>query len=112
MKKHSFVILHPRQPSHTLTTLPDDILHYSENRILTVREFARLQSFPDWFAFQGNYTTGGKRRTHECPRYTQVGNAVAPFLAEVLGMALAELKNILPRASSTHVAHKDRLISV
>lgn len=31
-------------PSHTLTTLPDDYVNYSEGRILTVREYARLQS--------------------------------------------------------------------
>jgi len=55
---------------------------------LTVREMARLQSFPDTFQFKGKYTTGGDRRTKECPRYTQVGNAVPPLLAEALGTAL------------------------
>jgi DNA (cytosine-5)-methyltransferase 1 len=74
-----------------LTTLPDDIIHYSEPRILTVRECARLQSFPDWFEFRGKYTTGGERRVHECPRYTQVGNAVPPLLGEAIGKALIEL---------------------
>jgi DNA (cytosine-5)-methyltransferase 1 len=78
------------KPSHTLTTLPDDLLHYSEPRILTVRELARLQSFPDWFEFRGKYTTGGKRRRHECPRYTQVGNAVPPLVAQALGNVLME----------------------
>jgi DNA (cytosine-5)-methyltransferase 1 len=88
MKKHQFTVLDPDKPSHTLTTLPDDLLHYSEPRILTVRESARLQSFPDWFQFEGKYTTGGERRKHEAPRYTQVGNAVPPFLAEILGILL------------------------
>ncbi len=96
IKKHCTVPLDPSKPSHTLTTLPDDILHYSEPRILSVREYARLQSFPDWYAFKGKYTTGGDRRVRECPRYTQVGNAVPPFLAECLGRLLhavaAELK--------------------
>lgn len=90
-KKHTLVPLHPDRPSHTLTTLPDDILHYSEPRILSVREYARLQSFPDWFEFHGKYTTGGRSRTSECPRYTQVGNAVPPFLAEVLGRTFRRL---------------------
>jgi DNA (cytosine-5)-methyltransferase 1 len=90
-KKHTVAVLHPHEPSHTLTTLPDDLLHYSEPRILTVREYARLQSFPDWFEFRGKYTTGGKQRVQECPRYTQVGNAVAPFVAQVLGSALIGL---------------------
>jgi DNA (cytosine-5)-methyltransferase 1 len=90
-KKQSITPLHPEKPAHTITTLPDDIIHYKEPRILTVRENARLQSFPDWFEFQGKYTTGGKRRRHETPRYTQVGNAVPPFLAESLGLLLNEL---------------------
>lgn len=88
MNKHQFKVLDPDLPSHTLTTLPDDILHYAEPRILTVREYARLQGFPDWFSFHGKYTTGGKLRTKEAPRYTQVGNAVPPFMAELLGWLL------------------------
>lgn len=85
MKKQCFTPLHPNKISKTITTLPDDLLHYKEPRILTVRENARLQSFPDWFEFQGKYTTGGARRKEECPRYTQVGNAVPPLMAEALG---------------------------
>src|SRR5262249_42531523 len=41
INKHCTVPLDPDKPSHTLTTLPDDILHYSEPRILNVREYAR-----------------------------------------------------------------------
>lgn len=92
LKKMSTVPLSPEKPSHTLTTLPDDLLHYSEPRILTVREYARIQSFPDWYEFHGKYTTGGDRRRHECPRYTQVGNAVPPLFAEFLGHLLGQLK--------------------
>lgn len=88
IKKHSITRLDPDRPAPTLSTLPDDFVHYSEPRILTVREMARLQSFPDWFTFQGKYTTGDKNRVTQCPRYTQVGNAVAPFVAEALGRAL------------------------
>lgn len=90
-KKHTVYILDAHQPAPTVTTLPDDMIHYSEPRILTVREMARLQSFPDTFEFKGKYTTGGDRRTKECPRYTQVGNAVPPLLAEALGKALLQL---------------------
>jgi DNA (cytosine-5)-methyltransferase 1 len=88
IRKSSTTPLDPNLPSHTLTTLPDDLLHYAEPRVHTVREHARLQSFPDWFEFRGKYTTGGNRRTKECPRYTQVGNAVPPLLAEIIGEAL------------------------
>lgn len=96
LKKHCTVPLDPAKPSHTLTTLPDDMLHYSEPRILTVREYARLQSFPDWYEFHGKYTTGGDRRVRECPRYTQVGNAVPPFVAECLGKTLKQIAQRLP----------------
>ncbi len=84
-KKLRQAVLAPRKPSPTLTTLPDDLIHYSEPRILTVREYARLQSFPDWFRFYGSYTTGGERRLTDCPKYTQVGNAVPVLLAKALG---------------------------
>ncbi len=85
LKKHCTVPLDLDQPSPTLTTLPDDVIHYSEPRILTVRKYARLQSIPDWFQFRGVYTTGGDRRVWECPRYTQAGNAFPPFVGEVIG---------------------------
>jgi DNA (cytosine-5)-methyltransferase 1 len=91
LKKRSTTPMSPDSPSPTITTLPDDIVHYSEPRILTVREHARLQSFPDWFKFQGPYTSGGPRRRTACPRYTQVGNAVPPLLAEAFGEMLAGL---------------------
>ena len=90
ISKHATTPLAPDQPCHTLTTLPDDYLHYSEPRILTVREYGRLQSFPDWFEFKGKYTTGGKERKNQCPRYTQAGNAVPPLVSEILGFALRE----------------------
>jgi DNA (cytosine-5)-methyltransferase 1 len=93
MKKQVISVLDPTKPSRTLTTLPDDLLHYSEPRILTVRENARIQSFPDDFKFQGKYTTGGHRRTQECPRYTQVGNAVPPLMAEALGLLIRDLRH-------------------
>jgi len=88
--KHRIYPMSAAKPAPTITTLPDDILHYSDPRILTVRESARLQSFPDWFAFCGKYTTGGDRRARECPRYTQVGNAVPPLLARAIGTGISE----------------------
>ncbi|MDH1543060.1 DNA cytosine methyltransferase [Stutzerimonas stutzeri] len=88
LKKHRIYPMQASAPAPTITTLPDDVLHYKEPRILTVRESARLQSFPDWFQFRGKFTTGGSQRTKECPRYTQVGNAVPPYLARAVGMAI------------------------
>ncbi len=92
-RKQAITVLDASQPSRTLTTLPDDLLHYSEPRILTVREMARIQSFPDSFRILGKYTTGGDRRTSECPRYTQIGNAVPPFLAEALGLLIKSIED-------------------
>lgn len=91
IKKRAITPLSKTLPSATVTTLPDDIIHYSEPRILTVRENARLQTFPDWYEFTGNYTTGNTRRKNDCPRYTQVGNAVPPLFAEAIGQTLKEL---------------------
>ncbi|MCV4285717.1 DNA cytosine methyltransferase [Pseudomonas capsici] len=88
LKKHAITVLSSKGLAPTITTLPDDIIHYNENRILTARETARLQSFPDWYEFTGKYTTGGKSRKLDCPRYTQIGNAVPPLLAEAIGHLL------------------------
>lgn len=88
LRKHRIFPMAAGDAAPTMTTLPDDVLHYGAPRILTVREMARLQSFPDWFKFMGKYTTGGDRRTKECPRYTQVGNAVPPLLARAIGRAM------------------------
>ena len=91
LRKQRTVPLDPDAPSPTLTTVPEDLIHYSEARILTVREHARLQSIPDWFRFLGPYRTGGGRGSYECPRYTQVGNAVPPLLGEAIGAYFADI---------------------
>lgn len=91
LKKMALRVLDPDRPSPTITSMPDDLLHYSEPRTLTVRENARLQSFPDWYSFQGKYTTGGHLRKQEVPRFTQVANAVPPLAARAIGETLTDL---------------------
>jgi DNA (cytosine-5)-methyltransferase 1 len=91
IKKHVITPLVADRISATVTTLPEDMIHYSEARVLTVRENARLQTFPDWYTFAGKYTSGGMSRRHDCPRYSQVGNAVPPLFAEALGRFLRDL---------------------
>jgi DNA (cytosine-5)-methyltransferase 1 len=91
LKKNCITPLERNSPCSTLTTLPDDYIHYSEPRILTVREYARIQSFDDWFEFREKYTTGGTLRKKEVPRYTQVGNAIPPLFVELSGNVLEEM---------------------
>lgn len=107
-KKFSQRLLRPRWgedgPNITATSLPDDYVHFAQPRILTVREWARLQLFPDWYQFAGKRTTGGIRRAgnpregvfeREVPKYTQIGNAVPVELAEHVGR---HFKRILDEA--------------
>lgn len=92
-KKHSQRSLDWDKPSPTVVTLPDDYIHPSEPRIFTVRELARVQSFPDAFEFKSKETTGSDRRKFEVPQYSQVGNAVAPLLAYAVGLNFRDIFN-------------------
>lgn len=77
--------------ARTITTEPTDFLHPTMNRIPTIRELARIQSFPDRFEFLGQRTTGNKmRRLGYCSQSQQVGNAVPPMLAEAVGRAIID----------------------
>lgn len=101
LRKCAIRVMDPDAPAPTVTSMPDDLIHYSEPRALTVRENARLQSFPDWFKFQGKYTTGGERRRREVPRFTQVANAVPPLMAEAVGRAIYQ--TLIPATESLAV---------
>ena len=100
-KKFAQRVLPERWPSKgptiTATSLPDDYVHFELPRILTVREWARLQMFPDHYEFSGKRTTGGRRRagdpdasdwSRDLPKYTQIGNAVPVELARQIGQHL------------------------
>ena len=91
-KKNNRFRYNRKTVSPTVVTLPDDFLTPFENRIPSVREMARLQSFDDSFEFLGKRTTGGQRRKVEVPQYTQVGNAIPPLLARAIAM---EIINVL-----------------
>ena len=92
-KKQTQKALIADAPAPAALSIPDDACHYDEDelRVLTVREMARIQSFPDDFVFRSKITTGGKMRKFEVPQYTQVGNAVPPLLGLRLGQCLLKL---------------------
>jgi DNA (cytosine-5)-methyltransferase 1 len=76
--------LDPNRPAYTITTEFNNptagcFVHPWEDRVLSIREGARLQSFPDWYEFYGSVRS----------RYRQVGNAVPPRLARFLASSLA-----------------------
>ena len=76
--------LHPDQPAYTINTYFNRPnvganYHYSEERLITVREAMRLQSFPDHFVPEYS----NQRELH-----MQVGNAVPPLLAEAVALSV------------------------
>ncbi len=70
--------LNSKKPSFTIDTGHRHHFHYQFNRIPTVRESARIQSFPDKFIFLGSKTS----------QYKQVGNAVPPLLAKAIAQEI------------------------
>ena len=86
--KHSQTVLDWEEPSRTVVTIPDDYIHPLLPRTFSVRELARLQGFPDAFEFYGKVTTGGASRRVDVPQYSQVGNAVSPFVGMALGQMI------------------------
>ena len=86
--------LHPDIWSWTLNTKADSVYHYKAFRSLSVREFARLHSFPDGFVFTTDPRPGELLGRHDGgaahSRYRQVGNAVPPLLARACADAIRE----------------------
>jgi DNA (cytosine-5)-methyltransferase 1 len=84
--------LHPGFWCWTLNTKADSVYHYRVARALSVREFARIQSFPDRFVFttdpRGGMLPGRIDGGATHSRYRQAGNAVPPLLARVIAEAL------------------------
>lgn len=71
------------KPSITITGDMRKVFHYNQNRALTVRELARLQTFPDNFVFKGNGIS----------QQQQVGNAVPPLMAEAIAKCIKDIDN-------------------
>ena len=86
--------LHWDEPSHTLVAHMardcSDFVHPELNRFISVREAARLQSFPDAFTFPGS----------QFQQFKQIGNAVPPLLGRAVGDSILTVLNPTPAASS------------
>lgn len=96
-RKHFYAYrrLHPSIWSWTLNTKADSVYHWSTERSLSVREFARLQGLPDRYVITTDERRGelpgriGGGAAHS--RYRQVGNAVPPLLARAIARAIDEV---------------------
>ncbi|MDQ3509939.1 MAG: DNA cytosine methyltransferase [Actinomycetota bacterium] len=94
--------LHPDRLSPTVMTKCDPhwgtVFHYEQERIISVREAARIQSFPDWFRFTGS----------KADQYRQVGNAVPPMLAQAVA---GHVRGMLERAEGRRAERGDQRIT-
>ncbi len=79
------------EPSSTVTShCLDEFVHPVYNRALTVRECARLQSFPDSYFFHGPFLVPHINRTVQ-DKYEQIGDAVPPLLAYAWGVTISKI---------------------
>ena len=76
-----YIKYNSQKPSITITGDMRKVFHYSQNRALSVRELARLQSFPDNFIFKGKSISAQQ----------QVGNAVPPLMAKAIAKTIKEM---------------------
>jgi site-specific DNA-cytosine methylase len=84
--------LNPDKPSPTVTRSGyRDFIHPTENRMLTVRELACLQSFPLEWEFVGTRLDSySSKRKVTMTQFGQVGNAVPPLLAKAVAESVLE----------------------
>lgn len=81
-------VLDLEEPCSTVTTAPEELIHYKHPRVVTLREMARIQSFPDDYTFYGRYTLNGPARGIDVPRNAQIGNAIPPLVGRAIGKAI------------------------
>jgi DNA-cytosine methyltransferase len=94
-----YIKYHSDKPSVTVTGDMRKIFHYSQNRALTVRELARLQTFPDNFEFKSSSIS----------QQQQVGNAVPPLMAEAIAN---NIKNMIKEDYKSAVSLRGNTLGV
>ncbi|MFI8577540.1 DNA cytosine methyltransferase [Rossellomorea aquimaris] len=96
----AFQRMNSQLPSHTIDTGHRNYFHYKENRVPSVRECARIQSFPDDFVFIGTKSS----------QYKQVGNAVPPLLGyEIAKQLQNRLENFEEASEEIRIEDKGQL---
>jgi DNA (cytosine-5)-methyltransferase 1 len=79
------------RPSLTITSAsPNEFVHPWQNRLLTLRECARIQSFPDWYEFQGSWSSIA----------SQIGNAIPPLFMNLLASHIKKIATWQPQPNS------------
>lgn len=76
-----------------------EYIHPEQHRTISIREAARIQSFPDWFVFEGSYSE----------QYDQVGNAVPPLLARAVAAELRKMLRASPGSQRPPVKSRYRI---
>lgn len=76
-----YIKYNSKKPSICITGDMRKVFHYNQNRALTVRELARIQTYPDNFVFEGSTIS----------QQQQVGNSVPPVFAEELALCIKEM---------------------
>lgn len=85
-----YIRYNSNKPSICITGDMRKVFHYSQNRALTVRELARIQTFPDDFIFKGS----------KISQQQQIGNAVPPMLAKFIAKSIEiMINNVIKKAS-------------
>ena len=100
-------VLDVHKPCSTVTTAPEELIHFSHPRSVTLREMARIQSFPDDFRFFGRYTLNGPCRGIDVPRNAQIGNAIPPLVGRALGLSLKKILSIQQRESAAFDRYRE-----
>lgn len=93
------------KPSPTVTShCLSELLHPTQHRHITPREAARLQSFPDWYFFEGSWVV--PHNAEEQDKYEQIGDAVPPIMAAAIGRELVKaIKGELSAKNNADVSY-------